>query len=635
MALLTFDDVSLAFGEQTILNGAEFAIEPGERVCLIGRNGAGKTSLLKLITGKLEPDHGEIRFADGIEVASLDQALPTALDRSVRDTVADGLGELRGLITEYETLAGKELDAPRLRELESLQRRIEAHGGWQLDQQIDTVLSELGLPGEKLLAELSGGWQRRVGLARALVCNPDLLLLDEPTNHLDLSTIQWLENRVRGFNGAVLFITHDRAFLQRLATRIVEIDRAKLRSWPGDYRTYLRDKEKLAEEEQRENALFDKRLQAEETWIRQGIKARRTRNEGRVRALESMREQYAARVKPEQKARIHVEEAERSGRKVIEVRNISYSYDGTPLIDGLSIKIMRGDRVGLIGNNGVGKSTLLRLLLGQLQPQSGTIKLGTNLEIAYFDQLREKLDPNRTIADIVGDGRDFITINGKERHVIGYLRGFLFSAKRAMTPVRSLSGGECNRVILARLFTRASNLLVLDEPTNDLDVETLEVLEDRLTEYDGTLIVVSHDREFLDNVITSTLVFERAGKIGSYVGGYSDWLRQGNVLTQVDRPDSVKATARATNTAASAATTVAPAKPKKLTFKLQHELDRLPDRIETLEAEVSALLEATGAAGFYDRPFEETQPVLDQLRVAQAELDNAMERWSELEAMRA
>ena len=635
MALLTFDDVSLAFGEQTILNGAEFAIESGERVCLIGRNGAGKTSLLKLITGKLEPDHGEVRFADGIEVASLDQALPTALERSVRDTVADGLGELRGLITEYETLAGKELDAPRLRELESLQRRIEAHGGWQLDQQIDTVLSELGLPGEKLLAELSGGWQRRVGLARALVCNPDLLLLDEPTNHLDLSTIQRLENRVRGFNGAVLFITHDRAFLQRLATRIVEIDRAKLRSWPGDYRTYLRDKEKLAEEEQRENALFDKRLQAEETWIRQGIKARRTRNEGRVRALESMREQYAARVKPEQKARIHVEEAERSGRKVIEARNISYSYDGTPLIDGLSIKIMRGDRVGLIGNNGVGKSTLLRLLLGQLQPQSGTIKLGTNLEIAYFDQLREKLDPNRTIADIVGDGRDFITINGKERHVIGYLRGFLFSAKRAMTPVRSLSGGECNRVILARLFTRPSNLLVLDEPTNDLDVETLEVLEDRLTEYDGTLIVVSHDREFLDNVITSTLVFERAGKIGSYVGGYSDWLRQGNVLTQVDRPDSVKATARATNTAASAATTVAPAKPKKLTFKLQHELDRLPDRIETLEAEVSALLEATGAAGFYDRPFEETQPVLDQLRVAQAELDNAMERWSELEAMRA
>lgn len=635
MAVLSFDDVSLAFGEQTILNNAEFVIEPGERVCLIGRNGAGKTSLLKLITGKLEPDHGEIRFADGVEVASLDQALPSALDRSVRDAVADGLGELRGLITEYETLAGKELDTARLRELESLQRRIEARGGWQLDQQIDTVLSELGLPGDKLLAELSGGWQRRVGLARALVRNPDLLLLDEPTNHLDLSTIQWLENRVRGFNGAVLFITHDRAFLQRLATRIVEIDRAKLRSWPGDYRTYLRDKEKLAEEEQRENALFDKRLQAEETWIRQGIKARRTRNEGRVRALEAMREQYAARVKPEQKARIHVEEAERSGRKVIEARNISYSYDGSPLIDGLSLKIMRGDRVGLIGNNGVGKSTLLRLLLGQLQPQSGTIKLGTNLEIAYFDQLREKLDPNRTIADIVGDGRDFISINGKERHVIGYLRGFLFSAKRAMTPVRSLSGGECNRVILARLFTRASNLLVLDEPTNDLDVETLEVLEDRLTEYDGTLIVVSHDREFLDNVITSTLVFERAGKIGSYVGGYSDWLRQGNVLTQVDQPDGSKVATKPIATTAPTATTSTPVKSKKLTFKLQHELDQLPDRIESLEAEVATLLAATGASGFYDQPFEQTQPVLDQLRDAQAELDSAMERWSELEALRA
>jgi ATP-binding cassette subfamily F protein uup len=467
------------------------------------------------------------------------------------------------------------------------------------------------------------------------VCNPDLLLLDEPTNHLDLSTIQWLENRVRGFNGSVLFITHDRAFLQRLATRIVEIDRAKLRSWPGDYRTYLRDKEKLAEEETRDNALFDKRLQAEETWVRQGIKARRTRNEGRVRALEAMREQYAERVKPDAKARIHVEEAERSGRKVIEARNISYSYDGSPLIDGLSIKIMRGDRVGLIGNNGVGKSTLLRLLLGQLKPQSGTVKLGTNLEIGYFDQLREKLDPNRTIADIVGDGRDFITINGKERHVIGYLRGFLFSAKRAMTPVRSLSGGECNRVILARLFTRATNLLVLDEPTNDLDVETLEVLEDRLTEYDGTLIVVSHDREFLDNVITSTLVFERAGKIGSYVGGYSDWLRQGNVLTQVDQPGGSKVTARSTHTAARASTVAVTPKAKKLTFKLQHELDQLPDRIETLEERVGALLKATGAAGFYERPFEVTQPVLDELRAAQAELDTALERWGELEALRA
>lgn len=629
MALLTFDDVSLAFGEQTILRQAELVLEPGERVCLIGRNGAGKTSLLKLITGDLEPDHGEVRFADGVEVATLDQALPTELDRTVHDYVGDGLGELRTLIADYSSHADQDLDKAGLRELESLQRRIEAHGGWHVDQQIETVLSELGLPGEKKLSALSGGWQRRVGLARALVANPELLLLDEPTNHLDLSTIQWLENRVRGFNGSLLFITHDRAFLQRLATRIVEIDRGQLRSWPGDYRTYLRDKEKAAGEEARDNALFDKRLQAEETWIRQGIKARRTRNEGRVRALEAMREVYAERVKPDGRARIHVEEAERSGRKVIEARNISYSYDDTPLIDSLSVKIMRGDRIGLIGNNGVGKSTLLRLLLGQLEPRSGTVKLGTNLEIGYFDQLREKLDPNRTIADIVGNGRDFIKINGKERHVIGYLRGFLFSAKRAMTPIRSLSGGECNRVILARLFTRATNLLVLDEPTNDLDVETLEVLEDRLTEYDGTLIVVSHDREFLDNVITSTLVFERGGKIGKYVGGYSDWLRQGNVLTQVDRPGAVKPGERKSDPAAA---TVTPTT-KKLTFKLQHELDQLPDRIEQLESVLGELLEQTAAPDFYEQSFEQTQPVLDQVREVQQALDLAMERWGELESM--
>jgi len=629
MALFTFDNVTLAFGDQVILKSAAFAIEPGERVCLIGRNGAGKTSLLKLLTGRLEPDEGEVRFTDGVQVAELDQALPEKLDMTVREYVADGLGELRDLIAEYERRAGEEMDKAGLRELEALQRRIDAHGGWHLDQQVETVITELELPAERRLAELSGGWQRRVGLARALVCNPELLLLDEPTNHLDLATIEWLENRIRAFNGSVLFITHDRAFLQRLATRIVEIDRAQLRSWPGDYRTYLRDKEKAAEEEERENALFDKRLQAEERWIRQGIKARRTRNEGRVRALKAMRAAYAERVKPDARARIHVEEAEASGRKVIEARNISYSYDGSPLIDNLSIRIMRGDRVGLIGNNGVGKSTLLRILLGELKPQSGTVKLGTNLEIGYFDQLREKLDPTRSVADIVGDGRDFVKIDGKERHVIGYLRGFLFSPKRARTPIGSLSGGECNRVILARLFTRPTNLLVLDEPTNDLDVETLEVLEDRLTEYQGTLIVVSHDREFLDNVITSTLAFERGGRIGSYVGGYSDWLRQGHALTQTDRPDSAqKLKAKPKSEAKNAA----PGR-MKMTYKLKHELEQLPDRIDALENEIADLLAQSGAPGFYQQPFEKTQPVLDRLRFAQQTLDLAVERWSELESM--
>ncbi|MFT4581181.1 MAG: ATP-binding cassette subfamily F protein uup [Gammaproteobacteria bacterium] len=629
MAIFTFEHVSLAFGDQSILRDAEFSIEPGERVCLIGRNGAGKTTLFKLITKQIEPDSGEVRFTSGVKCSQLEQALPTELDVSVQKYVAAGLGELPQLIQAYEKRSHDELDSRGLAELESLQQRIDALGGWNVDQRVETVLSELSLPGDQTLGELSGGWQRRVGLARALVCEPDLLLLDEPTNHLDLSTIAWLENKVRGFAGSVLFITHDRAFLQRLATRIVEIDRTKLRSWPGDYRTYLRDKESAMEEEVRDNALFDKQLQAEEVWVRQGIKARRTRNEGRVRALEEMRRQYARRVKPDGKAKIIVEEAERSGRKVIEARNLTYSYDEAPLIENFSVKIMRGDRIGLIGNNGVGKSTLLRLLLGELELQSGTLKLGTNLEVAYFDQLREQLDPNKTVSDIVGDGSDFVNIDGKPRHIIGYLSGFLFSAERARTPIRALSGGECNRVILARLFTRASNLLVLDEPTNDLDVETLEVLEERLTTYSGTLIIVSHDREFLDNVITSSLVFEGNGAIGSYVGGYSDWLRQGHSLTERDSPKNQVVEAVSNN----AQTRVMPQARAKLTFKLQHELDQLPNRIDELENQINVLLEQTNTADFYTQSFQDTQPILDRLKERQAELDAALERWGELESL--
>jgi ATP-binding cassette subfamily F protein uup len=629
VAIFTFEHVSLAFGDQSILRDAEFSIEPGERVCLIGRNGAGKTTLFKLITKQIEPDSGEVRFTSGVKCSQLEQALPTELDVSVQKYVAAGLGELPQLIQAYEKRSHDELDSRGLAELESLQQRIDALGGWNVDQRVETVLSELSLPGDQTLGELSGGWQRRVGLARALVCEPDLLLLDEPTNHLDLSTIAWLENKVRGFAGSVLFITHDRAFLQRLATRIVEIDRTKLRSWPGDYRTYLRDKESAMEEEVRDNALFDKQLQAEEVWVRQGIKARRTRNEGRVRALEEMRRQYARRVKPDGKAKIIVEEAERSGRKVIEARNLTYSYDEAPLIENFSVKIMRGDRIGLIGNNGVGKSTLLRLLLGELELQSGTLKLGTNLEVAYFDQLREQLDPNKTVSDIVGDGSDFVNIDGKPRHIIGYLSGFLFSAERARTPIRALSGGECNRVILARLFTRASNLLVLDEPTNDLDVETLEVLEERLTTYSGTLIIVSHDREFLDNVITSSLVFEGNGAIGSYVGGYSDWLRQGHSLTERDSPKNQVVEAVSNN----AQTRVMPQARAKLTFKLQHELDQLPNRIDELENQINVLLEQTNTADFYTQSFQDTQPILDRLKERQAELDAALERWGELESL--
>lgn len=637
MSVLIFDEVSLAFGEQLILKEANFVLEPNERVCLIGRNGAGKTSLFRLITGEVEADNGDIRIGTGIQVSQLIQSLPAELDDTVHQYVAKGLASLTGNIDKYKALSQEELDAGGLAELEKLQRSIEAHGGWHIDQQVESVLSELGLPPDQKLSELSGGWQRRVALARALVNKPDLLLLDEPTNHLDLSTIRWLENRINAFNGSILFITHDRAFLQRIATRIVEIDRAKLRSWPGSYKNYLRDKEKSLEEEARENALFDKRLAEEETWVRQGIKARRTRNEGRVRALEKMRLEYAARIKPEQKARIHVEQAEQSAKKIVDARGISFRYDEQPLIDNLTIKITRGDRIGLVGNNGVGKSTLLKILLGELEPQSGSIKMGLNLEIGYFDQLRRKLDPKRTVADIVGDGRDYIKINGKERHVIGYLRGFLFSAKRAMTPVSALSGGECNRIILAKLFTQPSNLLVLDEPTNDLDVETLEVLEEQLSLYSGTLIVVSHDREFLDNVVTSVLVFENAGKIERYVGGYSDWLRHGNVLTETDKLAKKEARKLAESNAQAKESSAknTPAKTTKLSFKLKHELEQLPSKIESLEKELETLQEIANAADFYTQDYEKSAPTLERIASCKHDIDLAIERWEELEKLQA
>lgn len=631
MSVLTFDDVSLAFGEQAILKDANFVLEANERVCLIGRNGAGKTSLFRLVSGEIEADSGEIRLASGIQVSQLIQSLPSELDTTVYAYVAKGLASLQADIDAYQTLSQQALDGAGLAELERIQRAIEAHGGWHIEQQVESVLSELGLPAEHKLSELSGGWQRRVALARALVNKPDLLLLDEPTNHLDLSTIRWLENRISAFQGSILFITHDRAFLQRIATRIVEIDRAKLRSWPGSYKNYLRDKEKALEEESRDNKLFDKKLAEEESWIRQGIKARRTRNEGRVRALEKMRLEYAARVKPEQKARIHVEQAEQSARKVVDARNICFRYDNQPLIDDLSVKIMRGDRIGLVGNNGVGKSTLLKILLGELEPQQGSIKIGLNLEIGYFDQLRQKLDPKKTVAEIVGDGLDYIKINGKERHVIGYLRGFLFSAKRAMTPVSALSGGECNRIILAKLFTRASNLLVLDEPTNDLDVETLEVLEEQLTLYQGTLIVVSHDREFLDNVVTSVLVFENAGKIERYVGGYSDWLKHDNILTETDKLASKEARKQAS--AVRVDTSDAVKKVGKLSFKLKHELEKLPEKIESLEQELAQLQEIANAPNFYTQAYEISAPTLDRINACKSEIDIAIERWAELEQM--
>jgi ATP-binding cassette subfamily F protein uup len=627
MSLLRFDEISLDFGELKILSEAELSIESGERVCLIGRNGAGKSTTFKLITGEIEPDRGEIVRSSHLVVSQLSQALPDAMDMIVRDVVRSGLTETEALLQQYEEQSKLELDRDGMRELEALHARIDTHDGWHLEQRVDETISDLKLPADKKMNELSGGWRRRVALATALVQKPDLLLLDEPTNHLDIATIKWLEDRLYAWPGAVLFITHDRAFLQRLATRILEIDRTKLTSWPGDYGNFLIQKEKALDVEDVANAKFDKKLAEEEVWIRQGIKARRTRNEGRARALVKMREERAKRIKQDDQARIHIEEADQSGKKVIRARNVSYGYGEETLINNFSIKIVRGDRIGLIGNNGVGKTTLLRLLLGELEPQSGTLKHGTNLEIGYFDQLREALDLEKSVAYNVGEGRDYIKLNGKDRHIVGYLRGFLFSPKRAMTPVKALSGGERNRVILAKLFTRPANLLVLDEPTNDLDVETLEVLEERLTEYSGTLIVVSHDREFLDNVVTSTVVFEDDGSVREYVGGYSDWLRQGHSLAITDSPFEVAERKRL------AAEKRKGNRPKKLSYKAQRELDELPAEIEVLEESIKELQETIAAPEFYSQEHEIVQASLKALAEKEAHLEGRISRWSELEEL--
>jgi ATP-binding cassette subfamily F protein uup len=628
MALLRFEAISLAFADLVILKDADLVLEAGERVCLIGRNGAGKSTTLQLITGGLEPDEGEIFRDSNLVVSQLEQNLPEAMDQSVHAVVRSGLTDIEKLLHEYQRRSQLDLDPQGLRELEALHAKIDAHDGWHLEQRVEETISELGLPAAKKMNELSGGWRRRAALAKALVQRPDLLLLDEPTNHLDIATIKWLEDRVFSYHGAVLFITHDRAFLQRLATRIVEIDRGKLTSWPGDYQNFLRRKEKTLEDEALAHARFDKKLEQEEDWIRQGIKARRTRNEGRARALMKMREERARRVKRDPTARIHIEEAEQSGRKVIRAKNVSYRYGDEPLIENFSLKIMRGDRIGLIGNNGVGKTTLLRLLLGELAPRTGTIKHGTNLETGYFDQLRQTLDLEKSVAYNVGEGRTYIKLNGKDRHVVGYLTGFLFGPERSMTPVKALSGGERNRVILAKLFTRPANLLVLDEPTNDLDIETLEVLEQKLCDYRGTLIVVSHDREFLDNVVTSTVVFEDDGRIQEYVGGYSDWLRHGKQLAEADNPFEAKERKQA------AAARKRPKRPTKLSYMDQRELDRLPTEIESLEAKVATLQQTAADPGFYAQDQGVIQSTLRDLADAEALLESRIERWSELEQLR-
>ena len=628
MFLVRLDSVSLAFGARKLLRHAELSIEPGERVCLVGRNGAGKTSLLHLVKGELEPDEGEVRRQGDLCISELAQVLPADEQGRVGEFVSVGLADIIALTRQYREQAEATLDKRGLAALQDLHGHIDAHGGWHPQQQVETVCTEMGLDPQQPMTTLSGGWRRRAALARALVSRPDLLLLDEPTNHLDFEAIAWLEGRMGVFTGAVLFITHDRAFLQRLATRIVEIDRGQLRSWPGDYRQFLQRRDEALAAERHTNSEFDRRLAEEEIWIRQGLKARRTRNEGRVRALEAMRDERAARVNLEARARVHIEEADHSGRKVLDARRLAFGYRASPLLRDFSLRIRRGDRIGLVGNNGVGKSTLLRLLLGELEPDAGSIKRGVGVQIGYFDQHRRELDLDKTVAEIVGEGRDFVTLNGKPRHVVGYLRGFLFSAKRALTPIRALSGGERNRVILARLFTQPANLLILDEPTNDLDVETLEVLEERLSEYSGTLIVVSHDRAFLDNTVTSILAFEADGSVHSYLGNYSDWVRHGKALA------SAESTAPVKPAAGDDPVSSGPARAgTKLSYKLQRELDRLPQVIESVEHNLERLHQQTLEPHFYEQPYTDTQPVLDQLADLENELERHLLRWTELEEM--
>jgi ATP-binding cassette subfamily F protein uup len=631
MPLLRLAKLSLAFGHHALLDCAELEITRGERLCLVGRNGEGKSSLLRLVSGETAPDDGSVWIRPGTRVAHLAQEVALDSRESVFDVVAGGLPELGRLISDYHHVAAELAGASTpngLDRLARLQHELEAQGGWQLEQRVETVLARLGLEGDACFDTLSGGWRRRVMLARALVATPDLLLLDEPTNHLDIEAITWLEEFLLEYAGALLFISHDRAFVRRLATRIIELDRGQLTSWPGNYDAYVAGKAGQLEVEARHQALFDKKLSQEEAWIRQGIRARRTRNEGRVRALKALREERRARRERSGKVDLRLEQGSLSGKRVLEGEHVSVGFDGRTVIRDFSVSILRGDRIGIIGPNGAGKSTLIRVLLGELDPDSGVVQRGTRLEVAYFDQQRAQLDPQATLMDSVADGRLSVTISGRTKHVAGYLQDFLFPPERLQSPVSTLSGGERNRLLLARLFTQPANLLVMDEPTNDLDVETLELLEELLLDYQGTLLLVSHDRAFLDNVVTSTLVFEGDGHIGEYVGGYSDWLRQ----CQATARESTKPAATAGPSKPSLPEAKSAGKMKKLSYKEQRELDALPARIEALETEQVQLHAAVNDAGFYQQSPDEISVALGRLEAIARELETCYERWGILEA---
>jgi ABC transport system ATP-binding/permease protein len=628
MTLLQLQAVSLAFGGPLILDRVDFQIEPGERVCLVGRNGEGKTSLLKLLSGDLTPDGGRINRQQGLRLGRLDQEVPQALTGTVYEIVAGGLGGIVSSLTAYHQVSrqlSQQAEPALLDRLAALEKEVENGDGWQLQQRVEKVLSRLDLAADISFAELSGGYKRRVLLARALVAEPDLLLLDEPTNHLDIANIEWLEEFLLAYRGGLLFVTHDRVLLRRLATRIVELDRGRLVSWPGDYDLYLRRRQAAMEVELTQQAKFDQKLAEEEQWIRRGVKARRTRNMGRVEALEKMREERRLRRAQSGTAKLLAQEAERSGRLVVKADNLCYGAPDRPLISNFSTVIMRGDRVGILGPNGCGKTTLLRLLLGELAPQSGQVRQGAGLHIAYFDQLRAQLDEEKSVQENVAPGSDQVVINGQPRHIIGYLQDFLFSPQRARSPVRTLSGGERNRLLLARLFTRPANVLVLDEPTNDLDVETLELLEELLLAFQGTIILVSHDRAFLNHVVTSTLAFEEEG-VHEYVGGYDDWLRQRRQPRAVPERQPEKGE-RARSPAQGREL-------RKLTFKEKRELEELPAIIEALEIEQAKLVEKMGSPAFYQQPGVDITAFKARLMHLEQELERAFVRWEELESRR-
>jgi len=630
LPLLRLDNASLHYGKLALLDGVSLAIKKGEKIGLLGRNGAGKTTLLRVLEGEVQPDSGERWLRPGIRMAWLQQTLPAADGQTVYDLVAGGLAQTGQLLAQYHHLL-HDGEQPDMKALARVQQKIEDCDGWAMQQKVETTISQFELSGEANMSELSGGWRRRVALARTLVSEPDILLLDEPTNHLDIPAIEWLEEQLRNFNGALVLITHDRRFLQNVANVMAELDRGHLTTWPGDYQGFVRHREAELAAEERANELFDKKLAAEETWIRQGIKARRTRNEGRVRALKALRDERSQRRERAGKAGFAVEDAGRSGKIVAEIEHIGHSFDGKRVISEFSTVIQRGDRIGIVGANGAGKSTLVKILLGQLEPDEGSVKLGTKLEIAYSDQLRDQLDPDKNLIDNVCGGQEFIELNGRKRHAISYLSEFLFNADRTRMPVSALSGGEQNRAVLAQLFSKPANLLVLDEPTNDLDIETLELLEEILLTFEGTVILVSHDREFMDNVVTSIIAMDGSGGVIEFIGAYTDWeVKTGGIAgaNSDPGPSATKPDARQ----AASRERASPKKKTKKSYKAQRELDQLMAQIEKLELRQAELVRKMAEPGFFENDYSLVEKATLELAELSAGLGKAFERWDELEA---